>query len=54
MANSKESMESISSDYVATKATPNLGSGFSVLGLVWDPEADAFKFRVELPTKDTR
>ena len=34
---------------IAIKGTLKVGAGFSMLGLVWDPHLDAFKFNIDLP-----
>ena len=49
MANSKELLKEIDPELVATQAALKVGAGFSVLGLVWEPSLDSFRFNVNLP-----
>ena len=49
MANSKELFDDINPELIATQAALKVGAGFSVLGLVWEPSLDSFRFNVNLP-----
>ena len=48
MANTNKLLTDLKPELVATQATLKVGTGFSVLGLVWDPSSDAFKFNISL------
>ncbi|CAB0030524.1 unnamed protein product [Trichogramma brassicae] len=48
MTNDRELLSSFDPSDRATEATLKVGLGFSVLGLVWEPQADRFYFNVSM------
>uniref|UniRef100_A0ABD2WAC2 Integrase catalytic domain-containing protein n=1 Tax=Trichogramma kaykai TaxID=54128 RepID=A0ABD2WAC2_9HYME len=48
MTNDEEMLHSFDADSLAKEATLKVGLGFSVLGLVWEPKTDVFRFNVSL------
>ncbi|CAB0030689.1 unnamed protein product [Trichogramma brassicae] len=48
MTNNSDLLSSFEPSSLAKEATLKVGLGFSVLGLVWEPQADVFRFNVVL------
>uniref|UniRef100_A0ABD2XDY7 Integrase catalytic domain-containing protein n=1 Tax=Trichogramma kaykai TaxID=54128 RepID=A0ABD2XDY7_9HYME len=48
MTNDAELLKSLNPDTLAKEATLKVGLGFAVLGLVWEPQSDVFRFNVML------